>query len=132
MRFSALLFGATVLAGAVVRLGSELHDSVGLSRLIFLLPLIALGLCVWGPLMARLEWPRVFYLVTDQRLLVLHGLWRRRVAELELHEVRDVHLLSLGEHLAHVQIQGQSCARPLVLSCIEYPEQLVGLLEREK
>lgn len=129
MRFSALLFGAAVLAGVVVRLGGELHDSVVLSGLMSLLPLIALLLAGLPPLLSRLEWSRVFYLLTDQRLIVLRGLWLRRVSELELHEVRSVQLNSLGEHLAHVRIQGQGSPRPLILCCIEYPEHLIGLLE---
>ena len=131
MRFSALLFAAAVLAGAVVRLGGELHDSVPFSRLVFLLPLIALLLGIVPPILARFEWPSVFYLLTDQRLIILRGLWRRRVIAVELYEVRDVHLLPLGEHLAHVRIQEQGRARTLILSCVEYPGQLIGLLERD-
>jgi len=130
MRFSALFFGAAVLAGAVVRLGGELYDSVVLSRLIYLFPSIALLLGCLPPLLARLEWPAIFYLLTDQRLIVLRGLWRRKVSELELHEVQDASLLSLGVHLGHVRIQGQGRSRPLILCCIEYPERLIGLLER--
>ena len=131
MRFSVLLFGAAVLAGAVVRLGGELHDSVALSRLIGLLPLMALLLGSLPPLLARLEWPGVFYLLTNQRIIVLRGRWRKRVIAVELHAVRDVHLLPLGEHLGHVRIEEQGRARPLILFCVEYPEQLIGLLERD-
>ncbi|AJF06919.1 hypothetical protein GSUB_10635 [Geoalkalibacter subterraneus] len=130
MRFSALLFGAAVLAGVVVRLGGELHDSVVLSRLVFLLPLIALLLGSVPPVLARVEWPGVFYLLTDQRLIVLRGFGRRRISELELHEVRDVQFFPLGRHLAHVRIRGQGSPRSLTLCCIEYPEHLIDLLER--
>lgn len=84
--------------------------------------LAVVGHLVW----ARLEWERVFYVLTDQRLVAVSGLFGRRRQELPLSDLESVEQLSLGAALATVKFAGKG--RCLTLHCLEHPQLLLGFL----
>lgn len=91
--------------------------------------LASLYLSVGHLLLARLEWERVFYAVTDRRIVVRRGLFGQRLRDLSLDEVRFFRLHPLGEQLGTVRIHSGKDRKPLTLCCIEHPRNLTNLLE---
>lgn len=80
-------------------------------------------------LVARLEWDRVGYLITDRRILVRRGFFRPRQECLEMDQVSYFRLKPLGESLGSFQIYGETAQDRVALLCIEYPRRVVDLLE---
>lgn len=95
------------------------------------LPFVLFGLyfALGHLLLSRLEWEHVFYALTDRRLLVQRGLFRRRHASLFLDEVAYFQLRPLGEQLGTLRVGGSKPGRTLLLSCIEHPRYLSDCLE---
>jgi len=128
------LFGCLLLVASVywqivgIQLGRTYHlPLIAWIPLPFLVA--ALYLSVGHLLLARLEWERVFYAVTDRRIVVRRGLFGQRLQDLPLEEVSFFRLHPLGEHLGTVRIHGSDERKPLTLCCIEHPRNLTGLLE---
>lgn len=127
----ALIFLLTLL-GTVLFVPVELARTTGALRALFYLPsFMAFWLFVGPLLVARLEWDRVFYAVTDQRLLIRRGVLRVRIIALPLREISALQLEPLGEHLGHVRVETLLLSRPLTLCCIEHPQNLLRVIERE-
>lgn len=80
-------------------------------------------------LLARLEWERVFYAVTDRRVLSTRGVFRPRVESLRLEELTHFLLKPLGEEMGSFRLTGGRPPRTLSLPCIEYPRRVAALLE---
>jgi hypothetical protein len=80
-------------------------------------------------LLARLEWEKVFYAVTDRRILARRGFFRRRLEVLELRDLTFFRVQPLGAELASFRISGGDPEKRIVLSCIEHPGRLTALLE---
>jgi hypothetical protein len=97
------------------------------------LPFVLIGFysAIGHLLLSRLEWEHVYYALTDRRLLVQRGLFRRRVASLHLNELENFQLCSLGENLGTLRVSGGKPVRILLLCCIEYPRQVADRLEAE-
>lgn len=95
------------------------------------LPFVLLGFyfAIGHLLLSRLEWEHVFYALTNRRLLVQRGLFRRRVASLLLDEIDYFQLHSLGEHLGTLRVSGGRPGRTLHLCCIEHPRQITDRLD---
>jgi hypothetical protein len=95
------------------------------------LPFMAVGLyyAVGQVFLARLEWERVFYALTDQRVLAIHGLLRWRIDYLPSAELNAVGSQPLGAQLATVQISACTPPRRLTLYCLEHPDLLTRQLE---
>lgn len=91
--------------------------------------LAALYLSLGHLLLARLEWNRVYYAMTDRQLLVQRGLMKSRIASLPLDRVTYFRLRPLGLELGSLRVYGEEGDPVLPLSCIEYPRQLTDLLE---
>jgi len=93
------------------------------------LPFVALGLwlSVGRLAVARLEWERVFYALTDQRLLVQCGVWRARLIALPCEQLSYARLTPLGEQLGHLYVEAGT--RRLTLSCLEHPDKLYRCVE---
>ena len=109
---------------------SRAHRSPVLALVPLPFLLVGIYLSVGHLLLARWEWEKVFYAVTDRRVFVRRGFFRSRVEELPLAEVTGVRLKPLGENLATLRIRGSGNSPAfLVLHCIEYPGQVTGLLE---
>jgi hypothetical protein len=98
-----------------------------------LLPLPFLAYALWLAagqlLMARLEWPKVAYAITDRRLLVRGGLLRPIAAALPLERLSWFRLQPLGEELGSLRVHGEAGDPVLFLHCIEYPRRPAQLLE---
>lgn len=95
------------------------------------LPFVLLGFyfAIGHLLLSRLDWEHVFYALTDRRLLVQRGLFRRRVASLLLNEIDHFQLCVLGEHLGTLRVVGGKPVRSLLLCCIEHPHQVTDRLD---
>lgn len=81
-----------------------------------------IGHLVW----ARLEWERVFYALTDRRLLAISGILGRRLQVLPLDQLEKFEQNAMGPALATVKVSGGG--RRLTLYCLEYPHLLLQLL----
>ncbi|PLX71896.1 MAG: hypothetical protein C0614_14215 [Desulfuromonas sp.] len=95
------------------------------------LPFVLIGfyLGIGHHLLARLEWNRVQYAVTDRRLLVSRGLFKVKLSELSIDAVRYFRLDYQGRELGTVKVFGSELDSRLVLHCIEYPRRVTELLE---
>lgn len=134
-RFSsagALIFLLTLLLPVLFVPAELAHNTGALRALLYLPSFLAFWLFAGPLLVARLEWDRVFYAVTDRRLLVRRGVLRERIIALPLQDVAALQLEPLGEHLAHVRIKSALLSRPLRLCCIEYPQNLLRMIEGEE
>lgn len=113
-------------------LAFPLADEYELPWLVWVpVPFVALGLyfSVGHLLQARLEWNRVYYAITDRRLLTQRGLWRLHTYEMNLAKITYFSLHQQGEELGTLRVhQGQE--KQLVLHCLEHPRQATVLLER--
>lgn len=98
-----------------------------------LVPLPFLGYALWlacGQLLAaRMEWERVAYAITSNRLILRRGVLRSREIALPLERVSWFRLEPHGEELATFRIRGDECDPLLVMHCIEYPGSPAALLE---
>ncbi len=115
-------------------------ESVGLqlkavydTPLVFWVPipfvLVGLYLAIGHLFLARIEWEKVFYAVTDRRVLVQKGLFRCRVEQMPLDDLAYFRVRPLGAELGTVHLCSGGGERSLVVSCIEYPRQMTRLLE---
>jgi hypothetical protein len=112
-------------------LGIEMANAYNSVYLAWLpLPFLLIGFyCSFGHLLqARLEWNHVYYAITDYRLLIQHGLIKRRVESMNLIDITYFRLDFQGEELGtlHIYKDGE---QKLILHCIEYPRQVAPLLE---
>jgi len=128
------LFGLLLLLLATwwLSVGQQLSQVYGMRLLAWLpLPFVLVGLylAVGHLLHARLEWERVFYAVTDSRVLVRRGLLRPRCESLALPAVTYFQLRPYAPELATVRIRADAHGGTLLLSCVEYPGEVVALLE---
>ncbi|HKK01600.1 MAG TPA: PH domain-containing protein [Desulfuromonadales bacterium] len=90
---------------------------------------VALYLTLGHLIHARLEWEKVFYAISDRRLLVVRGVWRPRLRAVPLEAVRWFQLKPLGADLATLKIRTAEPVVTLFLSCVEHPRPVVELLE---
>lgn len=108
---------------------SRTYDAGFLVWIPFPFVLVALYLCFGHLLLARLEWERVFYALTDRRILVRRGLFRPRVEEMDVAALTWFRLSPQGRDLGTLRVRAEVENRDLVLSCIEYPRKVTDLLE---
>lgn len=128
------LFGVFLLVLAVYWqiVGIELAREYQLPLVAWIpLPVLlaALYLSIGHLLLNRMEWEKVFYAVTDRRILVLKGLSRQRLFDLPLDRVTYFQLRPHGAELGTLRISGGPSSAPLVLHCLEHPRQVADLLE---
>lgn len=128
------LFGLFLLIIAVYWqiVALELAMAYGLSFIAWIpLPVLlaALFLSLGHLLLSRLEWERIFYAITDRRVLVLRGIRRQRLHALPLVQVTYFRLKYQAENLGTLRVHGAPSARPLVLHCLEHPRRATELLE---
>ena len=95
------------------------------------LPFVLLGFyfSVGHLLQARLEWNRVYYAITDRRLLSQRGLWRLHTDEMKLEDVTYFILHQKGEELGTLRVYRDK-EKQLVLHCLEHPRNATDLLEK--
>ena len=131
-RWPRALFGSVVLVLALwwQFVGGQLAEQPGQWWwAVIPLPFVLLGLylSVGQLLAARLEWERVFFALTDERLLIQCGLFKRRLLTVPLTELSYVRVQPLGEFLGHVYLEAGQ--RKLTLCCVEYPQVAFDLLQ---
>lgn len=127
------LFGILLLLLALwwQRIGLDLAAAEGVGLLGWLpLPAVLAGcyLAFGHLLLARLEWERVAYAVTDRRVLLRRGLLRPRLQQMPLSTLRYVTAAPLGAHLGHLRL-ADADGRWLILCCLEHGEGVLPLLE---
>ncbi len=91
--------------------------------------LTALYLAIGHVLLARLEWEKVFYAVTDRRVLARRGFFRPHLLVLPLRELTYFKIKPLADELASFRVSGGDPLQTITLSCIEHPRRLAALLE---
>lgn len=87
----------------------------------------ALYLAFGQLLIARLEWERVYYAVSDRALYQCCGFFRPRIDRLPLTAALTVKKRVLGPNLATVRIANRE-GESLTFAAIEHPELLLRLL----
>lgn len=128
------LFGMLLLPfsvwwqGTGLSLGRE-YANVWLILLPLPVLLFALYLAFGHLLLARLEWEKVFFAVTDRRILLRRGVRGQVLLSLPLDEVGAYRLVPQGECLGTVKIRARGGEERLTLSCIEYPQGVTALLD---
>jgi len=95
-------------------------------------PVLLLGLYLaLGHLaLARWEWEAVFFALTDRRLLVTRGPFRKKLRTMALEDVVYFQLQPLGKDLGTLRIWGPDRNVRLTFSCLEHPRNLTEILER--
>jgi hypothetical protein len=94
-------------------------------------PLVILSL-LFGPvalLVARIRWEKVFYVLTDSRLLVRDGLFSTQLESYPLSAVKDWQQKRFSDQLISLRLQLND-RQPLILYCLEQPQNLLEHLQR--
>jgi hypothetical protein len=94
-------------------------------------PLVILSL-LFGPvalLVARIRWEKVFYVLTDSRLLVRDGLFSTPLESYPLSAVKDWQQKRFSDQLISLRLQLVD-RQPLILYCLEQPQNLLEHLQR--
>ncbi len=130
------LFGLVILIAAIGWFFFGLHLGEKNQQILFVLipvPFMLAGVYLtFGHLvLARLEWEKVFYAMTDRRLIAVRGLAGQRVASIDLAEIIYFQLKPLGEELGTVRVQGRDKEKRIIVSCVEFPRKLTDRLEAE-
>jgi hypothetical protein len=98
-----------------------------------LLPVpLVIGSFLLGPgqiLWARFAWERLFYCLTERRLLIRSGVWQVKVRQISLEEIESWQQRRHGEHLASIRLV-QSRGKYIILHCVEQPQYLIAHLEQ--
>ncbi|HKJ88162.1 MAG TPA: PH domain-containing protein [Gammaproteobacteria bacterium] len=133
-RWHHSLFGALllILAAYWQFVGYQLSVTYRLPALAWVpVPFLVAGIYFFAGhlFLARREWEHVFYAVTDRRLLVQRGLFRRRLETLGLKEITYFKVTPLGENLGTVRIRGGEGTAPLEVPCLEYPRRMTDFFE---
>ncbi|MCD6526406.1 MAG: hypothetical protein J7K75_05415 [Desulfuromonas sp.] len=131
-RWPRALFGGVVLALALwwQVAGSELaQQQAQWFWSVIPLPFVLLGLylSIGQLLMARWEWERVFFAITDSRVLIHCGIPKRKVIEVPLSELSYLRVQPVGELLGHLYLEAGT--RKLTLCCVEYPQKPFAVLQ---
>lgn len=122
-----LCLSAVALEFVLSRAGNSLVSAAG-PVVVAALGLLFFWVAVGHLLIARLAWEMEFYALTDRRLLVESGLFRRTCSDLPLPELDTVSRHSLGVSLATVMVRRRDGGRPITLLCLEHPELLLDKL----
>lgn len=128
------LFGVllSLLAAYWQSVGIQMAAAYHLSVLAWIpLPILLVGvyLAVGHLVLARWEWETVFYTMTNRRLLVQRGLFRKRLNSLNRQDIVYFQLRPVGKDLGILRIWAKDRNVMLTLWCIEQPRQLIELLE---
>lgn len=127
--FGLLLLAVTVYWQVIALPLGDLYQKAWLPWIPLPFLLIALYLGIGHVLLARLEWEKVFYALSDRRLLVQKGVWRRQLVDFPLSELTSFRVLPLGNELASIQANNRDSGRRLLFIGVEQPRQVIVLLE---
>ena len=122
--------------GTLIFLASSFWLMVGIqlvrqqhySRLLLLVPaLLVAGAFFVGPgqlILARMRWEKIFYALSDQRLLVRKRLFGHKCFSYRLNDYRHYKTKKYGKKLFSLRISFRNSA-PVILECLEHPELLL-------
>lgn len=109
--------------------------SDGHSPLLSLIPVpLVVASFLMGPgqlLAARIGWERLFYCLTDERVLIQHGLLKGKVREVPREEIDAWKRKRHGEQLASIRLQHRTGKGHIILHCLEQPQFLLDHLEKK-
>ena len=115
-------------------LAYELVSSDGYPWWLLLIPAPLVLLSFWfGPvslLLARIRWEKVFYALSDKRLLIRDGLFAGEIESFPLTDISAWKQKIFSEHLISLRLQLNN-HQPVILYCLEQPQNLLGHLQRE-
>lgn len=131
------------LIGSVLFLATSFWLMVGIQLIRaenyswWLLPvpiLLVLGSFLVGPaqlILARLRWEKIYYMLTDQRLLIRNSLLSRRVRSYQIEDYRYYKTKKYGKRLLSLRLSFLN-SKVVILECIEHPELFLAHLPGTK
>jgi hypothetical protein len=109
-------------------LGIQLVETSNYSLLLVLITIpLVIATFFLGPgqlLLARWRWEKLFYAVTDQRILVRDGLLTEQFRAFARKEISGWQQRRFGENLVSIRILRGDEA-PQILACLEHPQLLL-------
>lgn len=112
--------------------GMQLIKDRNYSWWLLVVPLILVaGSFLVGPgqlILARLRWEKIYYALTDQRLLVRQSVFGNTTSSYEMTGYRHYKSKSYGRQLLSIKLFF-SQKSPVVLECLEHPAALMRLLD---
>jgi len=115
--------------------GIQLVQSQGYSWWLAFAPLLlAVAGFFVGPgqlILARLRWEKIFYALTDQRLLVRNQLFCSKTHPYQLCDYKKMKRKQYGRELFSIRLSFKG-SPPVVLECLEHPENLLTHLPENK
>lgn len=123
------------LIGTVLFLASSFWLMVGIHLIradgvsIWILPvpiLLVVGSFLIGPMqviLARIRWEKIYYALTEQRLLVRNNLFGEKVKSFDMSDYRRYKIKKYGKKLKSVRVSFEG-GKHVVLECLEHPELL--------
>ncbi|WP_321391663.1 hypothetical protein [uncultured Desulfuromusa sp.] len=108
--------------------GVQLVRSQGYSWWLAVAPFfLALAAFAVGPgqlILARLRWEKVFYALTDQRLLVRNRMFGSKTVSYQLCDYKKMKQKQYGQNLSSIRLFFKETI-PVTLECIEHPENFL-------
>jgi len=105
--------------------GYQLVEAHGYNRWLLVIPgLLVLFSFLVGPgqvIMARVRWEKVFYALTDERLLVRRSLSASRTEAYAMDKFKGCRKKRYGKQQVSFRLSFDG-HRPVVLECLEYPD----------
>jgi len=99
-----------------------------------LIPAPLVFLFIWiGPiriLLARIRWEKVFYALTDRRMMVRDGQFKAELTSFPIDDVLSWKQKKYSDQLISLRLELKN-RPPLILHCLEQPQNLLGHLQRE-
>ncbi len=111
--------------------GVQLVRSEGHSQWLILAPsLLVIGAFIVGPgqlIVSRWRWGKIFYLLTDQRLLVKNKLFGIKVLSFKRNDFKQFKRKEYGRNLLSLRLSFKGSS-PVVLECLEHADNFIHLL----
>jgi len=101
--------------------------SWGLAVAPFLFALVAFCIGPGQLILARLRWEKIFYALTDQRLLVRNRLVGNKISDYPLANFKQFQQKKYGRQLVSLRLSFKG-SPAITLECLEYPENLLKRL----
>lgn len=108
--------------------GIQLVKAQNYSWLLIVVPtFLVIGAFCVGPgqlILARMRWEKIFYALTDERLLVRNRLIGKKSFSYQMKDLRHYKSKKYGKKLLSLKISFRNSA-PVILECLEHPELIV-------
>jgi len=99
-----------------------------------LIPAPLVLVSIWfGPvkiLLARMRWEKLFYALSDQRLMIRDGLFDAQIESVLLDQISDWQQKKYSDQLVSIRLILKDHPA-VILFCLEQPQNLLGHLQRE-